>query len=283
MKVLVVGATGYIGAAVSGALAARGHAVTGLSRTGGSPHPAVEGVVGDLADPEGLARAASTTDMVVHAATPTGDEERDATALEALLGAGRRLVYTSGIWALGATGRGYADEDAPLNPLPVAAFRPRMEKLALRAGGCVIRPGIVYGENAGIPATLVDWAVDHGVGRHVGGPGVRWPMVHLRDLAELFALVVDHFEPGAIWHGVDEPAVSTVALAAAADVAAGGPGRTEPIPLDQASELFGANYAGALALDQDVRSTRGERLGWTPSRSAVEEIATGSYRRGESG
>lgn len=279
MKVLVIGATGYIGAAVSGALAARGHAVTGVSRSGGSPHPGVEGARGDIADPAGLAALAGRNDIIVHAAAPTGDEDADAAALEALLGAARPLVYTSGIWVLGGTGRGHADEDAPLNPLPIAAFRPRMEKLALAGGGAVIRPGIVYGDGGGIPATLVDWAAAHGIGRHVGGPDVRWPMVHLTDLAELFALVTEGFEPGAIWHGIDEPAVSTVALAAAADLAAGGRGRTEPLPLDRAVELLGAPYANALALDQDVRSTRAARLGWIPSRSSVAELATGSYVR----
>ncbi|GLZ81584.1 hypothetical protein Afil01_63910 [Actinorhabdospora filicis] len=279
MKVLVIGATGYIGAAVSGALAARGHAVTGLSRSGRAAHPGVEGVRGDITDPAGLVGVASRSDVIVHAAAPTGDEDADASALEALLGADRPLVYTSGIWVLGETGRDHADEDAPLNPLPIAAFRPRMEKLTLGGGGSIIRPGIVYGDGAGIPAMLVDWAAAHGIGRHVGGPGGRWPMVHVEDLAGLFALVVERFEAGAIWHGIDEPAVSTVALAAAADLAAGGRGRTEPLPLDRAVELLGAPYATALALDQDVRSTRAARLGWSPARSSVDEIATGSYVR----
>jgi nucleoside-diphosphate-sugar epimerase len=67
--VLVTGSTGRIGRAVSAELVARGHRVRGFDRV---PSPALrEAVVGDVASPDGLARALDGMDTAVHlAATP---------------------------------------------------------------------------------------------------------------------------------------------------------------------------------------------------------------------
>ncbi|GIG65790.1 NAD-dependent epimerase/dehydratase family protein [Phytomonospora endophytica] len=280
VKVLVVGGTGYIGAAVVHALLAHGHAVVAMSRSGKSPHEGAEGRQGGLDVPEVLAAAAAEADAVVHTAAPTGDERVEAAAIDALSGPGRPFLYTSGIWSLGATGRDPVDESAPTNPLAISAFRPRVEQRVLAAGGTVIRPGIVYGHGAGIPAMLVGWAAEHGSGRYVGSCATRWPMVHVDDLADLFARILQSVEPPRLWHAVDEPAVSTVALAAAADVAAGGPGTAERWTVGRAAELVGENFATALATDQAVTSAHTARLGWAPKRSAVEDMASGSYVAG---
>jgi nucleoside-diphosphate-sugar epimerase len=67
--VLVTGSTGRIGRAVSAELVARGHRVRGFDRV---PSPALaDAVVGDVANPDALARALAGMDTVVHlAATP---------------------------------------------------------------------------------------------------------------------------------------------------------------------------------------------------------------------
>lgn len=280
MKVLVVGGTGYIGAAVVHALVTHGHAVVALSRSGKSPHEGAEGRVGALDAPDALSDAAKEADAVVHAAAPTGDEQVEAAAIDALTSTGRPFLYTSGIWSLGTTGRDPVDESAPTNPLTISEFRPRIEQRVLAAGGTVIRAGIVYGHNAGIPAMLVGWAAEQGSGRYVGSPSTRWPMVHVDDLADLFVRILQSVEPPRIWHAVDEPAVSTVALAAAADIAAGGPGTTERWTVGRAAELIGEPFATALATDQAVTSAHTTRLGWAPKRSAVEDMAAGSYVAG---
>ncbi|MEV0646999.1 NAD-dependent epimerase/dehydratase family protein [Phytomonospora sp. NPDC050363] len=280
MKVLVVGATGYIGAAVVHALVTRGDAVVAMSRSGKSPHEGAEGVVGELADTEVLSAAAGEADAVVHATAPTGDESVETAAIDALTRPGRPLLYTSGIWALGATGRDPVDESAPVNALPIAESRLRIERRVLAGGGTVIRPGIVYGQGAGIPAMLVGWAAEYGSGRYIGSPATRWPMVNVGDLADLFVRVLASAEPPRIWHAVDEPAVSTVALAAAADIAAGGPGRAERWSLGEAAEVIGEPLATALSTDQAIGSAHTARLGWAPKRSAVEDVERGSYVAG---
>ncbi|CAL9565159.1 hypothetical protein SUDANB95_04675 [Actinosynnema sp. ALI-1.44] len=119
VKTLVIGATGYIGSAVAEALAARGHEVLALSRSG---KPGRYGLrSGDLADPASLREAAADVEVVVHAAPPLGDEQADTAAITALLESGARLVYTSGVWVLGASGAAVLDETVSTAALAAAA------------------------------------------------------------------------------------------------------------------------------------------------------------------
>ncbi|QEV16223.1 NAD-dependent epimerase/dehydratase family protein [Streptomyces alboniger] len=288
MKVLVLGATGYIGSAVVSCLTREGHDVVPLVKSAAELHPDVPVRVGDLADPASL-RAAVTDDVdaVVNLATPTGDEAVDTAALDALLaplrGTGRAFVYTSGVWVLGATGNAPATEDAATDPIAIVGYRPRIEQRVLAAAGddvraVVIRPGIAYGRDGGIPALMTGWAREHGAGRYVGPVATRWPMVHVDDLAELYVLALTKGHSGDLLHGVAWESVPAAAVAAAADIAAGGVGRAEPWPFAEAAEALGEPFAEALALDQVVSGRRaGEELGWQPSRpNVLTELAGGT-------
>ncbi|MEU6667918.1 NAD-dependent epimerase/dehydratase family protein [Streptomyces sp. NPDC046727] len=288
MRILVLGATGYIGSAVVSQLTLAGHDVVPLVKDAAALHPDVPVRVGDLTDPASL-RSAVTDDVdaVVNLATPTGDEAVDTAALEALLaplrGTGRAFVYTSGVWVLGATGDAPVTEDADTDPIAIVGYRPRIEQRVLAAAGddvraVVIRPGIVYGRDGGITALMTGWARQHGTGRYVGSAATRWPMVHVDDLAELYVIALTKADSGDLLHGVAHESVPVAAVAAAADVAAGGTGRAEPWPLAEASEVLGAPFAEALALDQVVSGRRAvEELGWLPSRPHVlTELAGGT-------
>ena len=293
-RVLVIGASGYLGRAVTERLLADGHQVLALTRQGeatGSLPQHVTAVVGDLQEPTSLTAAVTAeVDAVVHLATPMGDEAADLAALDALLaalhGSGRALLYTSGAWVLGPSKESAEpfDEDSPTRPLPLVGYRHRLEERVLAAAdhgvrGVVIRPGVAFGRGGGIPALLVDLARQHGTGVHVGQELVRWPMVHVDDLAGLFALALRNARAGTILHGVAEEGVGTRALAAAAALAAGVSG-TRAWPLREAAAALGRPLAEALACDQVVSATRTRhQLGWQPYRpSAVEELSTGSYR-----
>lgn len=102
MDVLLIGAIGYIGAAVSEHLTAAGHRVIALTR------PAATGPDtrrGDLTDPRSLAAAVTLDiDAVIHVGAPT-DATTDPAAVRALAeplrGTGLVLIYTSGTWVLG--------------------------------------------------------------------------------------------------------------------------------------------------------------------------------------
>ncbi|MFB7476090.1 SgcJ/EcaC family oxidoreductase [Kitasatospora sp. NPDC056184] len=293
MKVLLTGATGYIGSALTEHLTAAGHQVVALVR-GAEPRPGRAWhaqLVGDTADPASLAGAVTPDiEAVIHLAPPSGDEAVDAAAVRALAtplrGTGRPFVYTSGVWVLGATGEAQeVGEDAPTDPIDIVGYRPRIEQrvLAESAEGVravVVRPAIVYGRGGGIPAILVDRARLQGAPEYYGEEDVRWPTVHVDDLAELFVAAVERAAAGTVWHGVGEPAVPVRDLARAAGRAAGVLAAPHAVPVEQAAEVFGPLFAGALALDQSVSGAAARTtLGWRPERPGpVAELVSGSYR-----
>jgi nucleoside-diphosphate-sugar epimerase len=145
MKVLVTGATGYIGAVAADALAARGHEVRGLARSARSANAlserGIEPVMGDFGDPASLVTAIRGTgpDAVVSTASvgaSSGDNAttfaRDREAVramrDALTGYGGTLVFTSGSAVFGIFNAGDATdtlyhEGASL-PLPESVFAP---------------------------------------------------------------------------------------------------------------------------------------------------------------
>ncbi|MFD9244577.1 SgcJ/EcaC family oxidoreductase [Streptomyces sp. NPDC059556] len=293
MKVLLTGATGYIGSAVTDHLTAAGHQVVALTR-GAEPRPGRgwhAQLAGDTADPASLAGAVTPEiEAVIHLALPSGDADVDTAVIEALAtplrGTGRPFVYTSGVWVLGATGQAQeVGEDALVNPIDLVGYRPRIEQrvLAEAAEGVravVVRPGIVYGRGGGIPALLVDRARRKGRPEYFGEEGVRWPTVHVDDLAELFVAAVERAEAGTVWHGVGEPAVAVRDLARAAGRAAGVLAAPHALPAEQGAEDFGPLFADALALDQSVSGAAARTvLGWRPARPGpVAELVSGSYR-----
>ena len=265
MHVVVLGGTGYVGAAISHALVEAGHQVTVANRSGSAPGYASRAA--DLARPETLAGLADGADAVIHAATPGGDWAAELAAVEALLAQRPgRFVYTSGVWVFGPTAD--ADEATPTFPLPVSAGRPAVEQAVRAAGGVVVRPGIVHGHGGGIPAMLVEWARTDGTGRYVGSADTTWPMVHVDDLGDLYLRALEA-PAGAVLHGVAEPAVPVAEIAAAASRAAGGPSTATSWPLDAAAAELGEGFAQALATSQRVRSTRSAELGWRPAAPGI--------------
>jgi nucleoside-diphosphate-sugar epimerase len=218
MKVFVTGATGFVGTAVAAALARRGHQVAGLARSEEARRKlhergfqSIEGTLGDAA---ALAAAAREADAVVHAGA-TGDArnaELDTLAVAALLdalrGSRKRFLYTSGVWLYGPTGDVPATEATPLNPPAIVAFRVGVEAAVLDAADdlvtTIVRPGIVYGGRRGIPGMLL--ANRDSV--HVVGDGTnRWPLVHVDDLGELYALALEKSPSGSFRGLLTMPAI----------------------------------------------------------------------------
>jgi nucleoside-diphosphate-sugar epimerase len=142
MKILVTGATGYIGAAVARRLVGQGHEVTGLARSDAAAAKlraaGLVPVAGDFNDPASLAAPASGADAVVSIASigqvegsPSAfAKDRDAVAamMAALAGSGKPLIFTSGSAIFGVFTKGEAsptifDEDHPV-PLSASVFAP---------------------------------------------------------------------------------------------------------------------------------------------------------------
>jgi nucleoside-diphosphate-sugar epimerase len=292
MRIFLTGATGYIGAAVLDALVRAGHDVTALVRDnqkaarvkarGGHP------VVGNLAAPDSFRAAADAQDGYVHTAFDTtgGGPAIDRAALEAIVDAAERprtakgaatpartrfIVYTSGVWVLGPAPEPVA-ENAPLNPLPLVSWRPDHEQLALRAGGpnlraIVVRPGIVYGGGHGIIGDMLKSA-SNGLVRVIGDGNNHWPLVYDRDLADLYARLVNDEGASGVYHANDEGDERVNDLVSAIGPYLPVRPDVRHVPIEEARTKMGP-YADALALDQIVRSPRARALGWTPTLRSV--------------
>lgn len=287
MRIFLTGATGYIGSAVLDALLRGGHAVTALVR---DPEKAermtmrgVQPVVGDLAEPSSYAPAAEACDSIIHTAFENSKRGPavDRKAIEALLGSairhaskgqGLSFVYTSHVWVLGNTA-GAANEDAPVRPTPLVAWRPEHEQLVLDAGRgrmlrtAVVRPGIVYGGARGIVGDLLKNAAN-GLLRVIGDGRNRWACVYERDLADLYVRVATLPQALGIYHANDEADERVGEIVEALAQHAKMRPDVRHVPIEEARAKMGP-YADALALNQIVRSARARALGWTPTLHSV--------------
>ena len=285
MRIFLTGATGYIGSAVLDALLKAGLAVTALVR---DPEKAervsrrgVQPIVGDLAKPASYAAAAADADGIIHTALEYSKrgEKVDRQAIETLLGAAERraanglpasLVYTSGIWVLG-NASAPVDENAPVQPVPLVAWRPEHERMVLNAGrgvrASVVRPAIVYGGARGIIGDLLKDAMN-GLVRVVGEGKNHWPCVYDRDLADLYVRIATSPDACGIFHANDEADERVTDIVDAIARHAKMRPDVRHVPLTEARAKMGP-YADALALDQLVRSPRARALGWSPTLHSV--------------
>lgn len=255
-RVLVIGSTGYLGRYVARSLAEAGYHVAALQRPGGRPvDPRYPAVPGDLADPASLRTAAEGFDLVVHAGRIEGEVERE--GVEAILASGVRLIHTSGADVLGP---GHTSEDTVPQPPQCVAWRAPVERAVRAGGGILVRPGLIYGDNGGVvPDQLLPVAAELGAGLYYGRRGVRWPAVHVADLAELYPLVAEKAAPGTAWNGVAE----TITVDELAAATGGGASVCRPTTDNPPAQI--ADIVELYVMDHDVSSATTRReLGWRP-------------------
>jgi nucleoside-diphosphate-sugar epimerase len=279
MRVFLTGGTGYLGSAILEALVRGGHQVDALVRHGEKAAAVTargaRPVLGNLATPSSYAAAASDADGVIHAAIDGSPRapQFDIALLDTVLAPserpGRFFIYTSGVWILGPT-PSPADENAPVNPAEISAWRAPHEQRVLEARGLrtiVVRPAIVYGGARGIVGDLLRDAAN-GLVRVIGRGDNHWPLVYDRDLADLYGRLAASADASGVFHANDEgdERVSDLVEAIAGHV------NVRPsvrhVPIAEARKKMGA-YADALAMDQVVRSPRARALGWTPTLRSV--------------
>jgi nucleoside-diphosphate-sugar epimerase len=292
MNVALTGATGFIGSHVLTELNARGHEVIALVRndaeadtvaaTGARP------VVVDLYDRPAVVRVLSSAEGAIHTASPGDATSADLdaavvdAAIDAFAGTGNPYIQISGLWIYGNNLS--VTEESPLDAPAFVSWKEPIERRVLsekEMRGVVIVSSTAYGDGGGgLPGILLGSPRDDNGNLIMLGTGQQhWSDVHVADLADFFARVLeDDSAYGRFVLG--NGARATVAeLTEAAAVAVGAPGAV-PGSDDEARARVGDAFAEVLLLDQGTAAAKARaELGWQPTHpSLVEEFRNGSYR-----
>jgi len=297
-KVMLTGASGFVGRSLLERLHQEGYELVAPSRTplAGAPVGVCNPLVGELAADVHWGGSLESVSVVIHSAArvhvmnETADdplvEFRKANvegtvslARQAAAAGVRRFVFISSIKVNGEgtePGQPYRADDTPAPQDPYGVSKMEAEQ-ALRAVASetglevvIIRPVLVYGP--GVKAnfrSMMSW-LSKGVPLPLGATGNKRSLVAVDNLVDLIATCIEH--PAAanqtflVSDGED---LSTTQLLQRMGSALGRPARLLPVP---ASLLqAGAAMLGRRAIAQrlcgslqvDITKTR-ELLGWTP-------------------
>lgn len=289
MRILLTGGTGFIGSAVARDLLGAGHEVLALARSKSSEDVVAaigcRPVRGGIEDAPAWLPAPDRLDAVVHTAATFGPDmvEAEAAFLDALADfsdgwieahhTALPVVYTGGCWLYGPVGDRTAMEGAPFDPLPDFAFMVDHRRRLFadtRLSTRVVHPAMVWDHGAGVIGGFIQEARAGRAPIVTGALGIRWPLVHRRDLARVYRLALERGEGGVDYHGVSETGVAVGDIAAAAARRFGAPA---PVvrSVEETVAALGA-WAVGYALDQtmDAPGTRAA-LGWQPDEPGVIE------------
>lgn len=283
MDVFMTSATGYVGRAVALHLTGRGHRVAALVRSPASAGEAermgVRPVPGRLDDPATYTAEVRAAHAVVHTAfeyRADGSENAalDTAATHALLAAARsgetrHFIYTSNGYLPQVTDERLV-ETHELEPAaqPERAWRLGVERDVVAAAHAdlhtaVLRLGMVYGGRGG--GTLVD--LFEAAARAKVLPYLaaacrnRWSLIHLGDLASLYASVLEQGGRG-VFHAVDDHPITAEAVVAAAAACCG----VEAVQQDepQVRAVLDAHTIDLMQRDVALHARASLGLGWSP-------------------
>jgi nucleoside-diphosphate-sugar epimerase len=304
MRVLVTGATGFVGRALVPVLLERGDDVVAVVRPS-RPEPAgmkdrVRIFRADLRAPSGLAGALEGVDAIVHLAAGTAGNWRatfdiNVTATEHLLAAVReagwqgRFVHASSfsVYGLNQLPAGSEVTDTtPLEPEPgrrdeYAWCKLLQERLVSRLAGtpgielAIVRPGAIHGPGR---------AFQYRLGRMLGSTLILFggrnlmPLNYVENTASLLAECVAHpAAAGEVFNAVDRDPVTQLAYVRRWRACGTGPEHVVPVPLSllrgagaalvAARERTDGRISPPLALDPYVATPTLGRFRYPPSRA----------------
>ena len=287
MRVLVTGASGFVGHAACRELLARGHDVCALVRRDGSEPAGTAAVAGDLTDARALTAAvrAAAPEGVVHLAAEIASQ-RDAERvrevnvegmrrlLEACSAAGApKIVFTSTVVTGEAEGA-LLTEDEPL-PVHTPYGRSKQEGEALlRASGLpavIVRPGHIYGPGGWYEHEMLARLRQPGRFAVIGRGDNLWDVLHVDDVARALVDALERAPAGETYHVADdEPLTYYDFMALGAQALGVGPPRR--IPAWIARLAAGSNAVTAVVRSARTSNAKLKReLGWAPRYPSARE------------
>lgn len=281
MKILVTGASGFVGRAVCSELDRREHEVVALVRRPGSEPAGTRAQLGDLTDAASLQEAvpSQNADAVVHLAAEIASQREARKIREVNVEGTRRLLEACAaegsprfvLASTVVTGEAHGELLEPDKPLPVETpygeSKQEAERLVRESGldAVVVRPSHVYGAGGWYAEELVKRLRQPGRLAVVGQGDNLWDVVRVEDVASAIADAVESAPAGAVYHVADDEPITFYNFVAltARELGVGPPRR---IPVWLANVLAGRNAVRAA-----VRSARSsnarikQELGWEPS------------------
>lgn len=292
MRLLVTGASGFIGGVLCRQLLEAGHEVHALVRRPGSEPAGTTPVRGDIGDAALLTEvlASSRPDCVVHLAAEIASQRSEERVMQVNVagtehliaaclslgegnGAAPRVVFASTVVTGDAHGALLTEDTALPVRTPYGRAKQEGERLLLSSGldVSIIRPSHVYGPGGWYAHELVPRLKGPGRFAVVGRGANLWDVVHVEDVAAALALAASAAESGSIFHVVDDQPITYYDFMAltAATLGVGAPRR---IPAAVVRMIAGRNAVDAL-----VRSARSsnarikQELGWHPRFATATE------------
>jgi len=293
MNVFIVGASGYIGRAVTTRVLRDGHSVTALVRSEASAARLALGdvriVSGSVEDLQAVEKGLETADAAIYLAIQGthGASDGDHAALQSIMarfrGSDRPLIVTSGLGVYVGAPEPVIEETTPLDHVPPGqAWRVALEQ-ELLAGGApvvIIRPPMVYGQGSASPVLLAArrYAREQGEALLAGDGANLVPVVHVEDLAAAYALALTKAPAGTVLNVVST-SVTGRDLARAISYAAGLGGE---IVLRTPAEVLSAlgPLGGPFLMDLRLSNFAVTHLlEWTPSApSLLYELLYGTLK-----
>lgn len=273
-RVLLTGATGFVGPHAARAFSSAGFTVRALARSAERAREletlGTEIVIGDLQDSEALGRACADIDVVVHMAALTHARDEDTyravnvagtsmllnAALKADAGP-RRFIYLSSLAAVGPAVDG-RPVDAATAPRPLTAYgRSKLdgervcERAASRIDVVILRAPAVYGPR---DTDLYNFfrIAQRGVIPVPTGPARPLQLVHVEDLARALVQAARAPGTGGVYHIADPQAYAWADVGSMVAAAVGTRARTVRVPGWLISGLAAVSEAGAAAVGRST-------------------------------